>query len=518
MSTDAMPHGRGRDGFRAMASRLLGTFEAARDLVLNVVNHAERFGDDVLDDALDVAREFSALRNATRDSALRVRDGVRATPRFARVSGELLRLVATYRAEAVTRGTRSDLFGDDAVRDGLERLHRSNADRLYELCVSLRGGVLKLGQFVSSRADLLPDAYVRALSQLQDRVPAIPTEDICERVEEEIGAIADVFESFENESLAAASLAQVHGATLAGGTRVVVKVQVPGVDRLVEADLAAFRVTAPALSSLMPGLNLETIAEELSIAVTEELDYVREACNAAEFAACFEHTPEIIVPRIHGELSSRRVLVMERIDGDRIVDWLDACESRGEDGARDRDRLFEILIGSFCAQVLEYGVCHADPHPGNFLVVSGEEGPRLAVLDFGSVQRYSPERRRAWASLTLAILGRDADRMSALFAELGFRSRSGGDDTMRAFAELMLEQFREGATVASFEDANLRAQEVLALVRENPVVSIPGDFVQMGRLFAAIGGLVMRYRPRIDLFSLLAPRVAGALATPTRSS
>ncbi len=516
MDAESISNGRARDPLRELSLRLEGTLEAARDLVLNLARHVGRFGDDVLEDAADVRHEFEALRAATRESVLRVREGVRGTPRFARVSSELLRLAATYRAEAATRGTRTDLLGEAAVRDGLARLHRHNAERLYELCVSLRGGVLKLGQFVSSRADLLPDAYVTALSRLQDRVPPVPGDRIRARIDEEIGAVGDCFATFEDAPLAAASLAQVHGATLADGTRVVVKVQVPGVDRLVEADLAALRVTAPVLSSLLPGFDLETVAEELSVSVTEELDYEREARNAAEFAACFATTPEILVPRIHDERSSGRVLVMERIDGERLVDWLDACETRGETGARDRDRLFEILIGSFCAQVLEHGLCHADPHPGNFLVVPGDDGPRLAVLDFGSVQRYAPERRRAWASLAFAILARDAERMSTLFAELGFRSRTGDDDTLRAFAELMLEQFREGATTASFGDAQQRAQEVLALVRDNPVIAIPGDFVQMGRLFAAIGGLVMRHRPNVDLFRLLAPRIAGALATPVR--
>lgn len=495
-----------------ITGQLAATLEATRTLIANLMGHATRLGDDVGQDLGEIRDELAALRAATRDGLGRVRDGVRATPRFARVSGELLRLAARYRAAAALRPTHSGLLGPASAARALERLHRSNARRLHDLCIELRGGVLKLGQFASSRVDLLPEAYVASLSRLQDRVPPVPTAAIRARVAEEIGDPAERFAAFEDAPIAAASLAQVHGAVLHDGRRVVVKVQVPGVERAVEADLAALRVAAPVLAGLFPGFDLETTAEELCRSVAEELDYLAEAEHAADFTARFADREDVVVPQVHRELSSRRVLVLERIDGVRLVDWLDACEARGEAGAQERDRLFEILLGSFCAQVLEHGLCHADPHPGNFLVVEGEPGPRLALLDFGSVQPYPPERRRAWASLALAILGRDHAAMSRLFRELGFASRSGDDATLRGFAELILERFREGFDAAAPEDPRKRVEAVLALVRDNPVVRIPGDFVQMGRVFAALGGLVLRYRPRIDLFALIAPRIAGALA------
>jgi predicted unusual protein kinase regulating ubiquinone biosynthesis (AarF/ABC1/UbiB family) len=176
-------------------------------------------------------------------------------------------------------------------------------------------------------------------------------------------------------------------------------VQVPGIEAIVETDLAALRVVAPALRDLLPFLDIETIAAELTRALRAELDYRAEAVHAAAFAERFAGDPDIVVPAVYGALSSRRVLVLEHVAGERIVDYLDVCERRGDDGARDRDRVFEILIRSFCAQVLEHGLLHADPHPGNFLVLSGDGGPRLALLDFGCVQipRLAPRLCRVGA-------------------------------------------------------------------------------------------------------------------------
>lgn len=501
-------------GFSEVALQLAETFAAAGELGRNLRFHWERLVEDVSDDARDVAHEFAVLREAVAAGAGRLRNGVSATPRFARVARELLRLASLYRGHAALRRMERPWLDEDVLQLALERLHRSSARRLYELCVELRGGVLKIGQFAASRVDLLPAAYIEWLSRLQDRVPPVPVESIRARIEQEIGRPEELFAEFEDAPLAAASLAQVHGARLPDGRRVVVKVQVPGVDRTVEIDLAALQLALPALAALAPGVDLETIADELSRSVVRELDYRAEARHAAAFAACFSDESGIVVPHVLDGLCSDHVLVLERLEGTRIIDWLDASETRGDAGARERDRLFEILIGGFCAQVLGHGLCHADPHPGNFLVLEGEDGPRLGIVDFGSVQHYPPERRRAWAELALAILSRDEEAMTRLFAELGFESRDGDDGTLRGFAEFLLERFREGEDSAAADDTAARVQELLRLLHENPVVGIPEDFVQMGRVFAVLGGLVLRYRPRIDLFALIGPHLASALAGP----
>jgi ubiquinone biosynthesis protein len=491
--------------------------DASLTLVSNVVGHVERLVDDVARDAGGVAREVGDLWSVTSARAATLTSAVRAAPRFTRVVGEILRIVAAYRWQAAMSDMRADVLGAETDAAALAALHARSARRLYELCVELRGGVLKLGQFASTRMDLLPDAYVAGLSRLQDRVPPVPFAAIAERVASALDAPIDaVFSRFDAEPIAAASLAQVHAAVLADGTPVVVKVQVPGVDELVEADLAALRVVAPVLQDLVPFIDLRTVAGELSRAVRAELDYVAEARHATAFATAFAGDVDVVVPRVFDACSSAEVLVFEHIRGERLTDYLDGCEGRGEAGARDRDRLFEILVRCFCTQVLEHGLLHADPHPGNFLVVSGADGPRLALLDFGCVQPYSAARRTAYAQLGLAVLTGDGARLAELFEAMGFRSRDGSPDTLRAFADLLLAAFRsDSASAVRDLDPRAAFEQVLHLTRDNPIVAIPGDFVLLGRVFAALGGLLMRYQPRLNLFRILMPLLARAVTDPT---
>src|SRR5262249_31530649 len=154
--------------------RVVEVGSAAGELVANVVENVARLVGDLTSDSLAVADDARALYFATMDVATIARDTARATPRFARIVQDVLRVMAAYRVAAAVADAAGDWVGDGA----LERLHRDGAERLYRLCVDLRGGVLKLGQFASTRMDLLPDAYVDALSRLQDRVPPVPTERI----------------------------------------------------------------------------------------------------------------------------------------------------------------------------------------------------------------------------------------------------------------------------------------------------------------------------------------------------
>lgn len=471
--------------------------------------------DDLAADSAAVVREADRLRAAAMERSAGIRDAVRVAPRFGRIVRDALLLIAAYRLHDAARGPGAELLGDRAVDTARERLHREGARRVYRLCVDLRGGVLKIGQFASARVDLLPPAYARELGRLQDRVPPVATSAIQGSIEEALGAsLEERFAEFSAEPLAAASLAQVHAARLLDGTPVAVKTLVPGIEDVIETDLAALRVVAPALREVWPRVDVETVARELGRSLRTELDLEREASSAERFAAESVDDPGVIVPRVYRECSARRVLTLELIEGARLPDWLAACEERGESGHAERDRLLEILVRSTCAQILARGFFHADPHPGNFLVVEDAGGPRLAILDFGCVQELAAERRRAWAQVVLAGVSRDVPKVIALLGELGFQAR-GESDALAHFATRLVEAVGPGGALApGSTDADARLRTLLALLHESPIVEIPPDAVLLGRVMASLGGILVTYRPRFDLLRLVVPdllRAAGGV-------
>lgn len=501
-------------GLADLAGRIAAIAGASLELAAHVVDRVERLVVGVVVDSREVAAQSEALYRVAAERAAALGGVVRAAPRFARVTGEVLRLLAAYRVQR----TRDELLSPGRAARARAALHRDAAERLYALCVELRGGVLKVGQFASTRMDLLPSAYVEALSRLQDRVPAVPYEAIAERIASELGAPPDeLFATFERAPIAAASLAQVHGATLADGTQVAVKIQVPGIEDVVEADLLALSVLSGMLRDLLPQVDVTTIAAELVRAVREELDYGHEAANARAVAASFAGDLRIVVPRLHEELCTRRVLTMERIDGAPLVAFLDRCERRiadggaeAENGARDRDHVLATLLDATCAQVLRHGLFQGDPHPGNFLVTADA---RLALLDFGAVQRLSREEREAYGELAAAVLLGNARRAAELLHALGFRTTTGDPGPLVETAEVVLELFRKaGSDPLATADPERSLAAFLAAIEANPVVELPGHFVLLGRVFVSLGGLLLRYRPRLDLFGILAPHLFGGRA------
>jgi len=485
------------------------TVDNALTLVAHVLGHVDKLVGDVSRDSVAVAHESEAMYRTVAGAAIDVREAIRTAPRFLRIVSEAVKMIAAYKVQRARAG----VVGEAASAEAMQRVHQRSAQRLYEMCIELRGGVLKIGQFVSTRVDLLPEPYIEQLSKLQDQVPAVPTEQIIARIEGELERpIEELFASFDDEPLAAASLAQVHGAALPDGTRVAVKVQVPGIEDVIEADLAALRVVAALLRDVIPGTDMDTVAKELTRSVREELDFRTEADHAEGFRHRFADVDEVVVPSVYRELTSRRVLTLELVNGARLIDYLDGCERRGEQGAQDRDDLLATMIESFCAQVLDHGVFHADPHPGNFLVLPG---PRLGVLDFGSVQQWQPETQRAYAELATAILANDSARVGELMQGVGFATSDGAADGLAKFAEAFLETFRESAGSFDMQNVDPRAEleRAMRLTQQYPIARVPRDFVMLGRVFASLSGIVIRYKPRINLFAIIAPHLARAMQT-----
>ena len=452
---------------------------------------------------IDVAQVMQSADGSRMAGARLLAQAATATPRAKRIATEATVLFGSYRFTRIrTRGMSQAAI--DAERAATDK---RIAERVVNACMELRGGVLKLGQFASTRRDLLPAAWVDALSRLQDSVPPLPYDDIRAVVEKELGApIGEKFGRFDKEPLAAASLAQVHAATLADGTRVAVKVQVPGVEDLMDADILLFQLLDQTARELWRDLDTGALVNELARSVREELDYRLEAKNARDVAAAVAGEPSLRVPRIHDELSTAHVLTMERIDGRRLTEYLDECATRGDEGAADRDRVLTALVRAYAIQILSLGRFQADPHPGNFLVC--DDGT-LALLDFGALHTLEPEQREHYVALTAAVIGRDRERTGAELRALGFTVREGGDEAALVdMAALLLDAFRPAPdTPLDSIDPRSAFDDALALARKSRI-SVPDHFVQLGRALAALAGLLLAYKPKIDLFALIAPHLS----------
>lgn len=273
---------------------------------------------------------------------------------------------------------------------------------------------VKLGQLLSSRVDLLTPAYVDALSRLQDDVEPFPFEQVEEIVGEELGVrLSRIFPTFDPDPLAAASLGQVHRATLRDGREVVVKVQRPGIrrqvleDMEVLADLADLADTHTELGRYgLPGL-----LEEFRRSLLDELDYRREAGNLTTIAEILADHPGLVVPKPFPDFSGSRVLTMEYVDGRKITD-LGPLGRLELDGAPLADDLF----AAYLEQVLVHGIFHADPHPGNVLLTPDH---RIALLDIGMVARLAPAYRERLVKLFLALADGRPDEVARVARTMG---------------------------------------------------------------------------------------------------
>lgn len=288
----------------------------------------------------------------------------------------------------------------------------SDARRLREALEELGPTFVKFGQMLSQREDLFPAALVSELRGLQDRAGSFPAQTARRIIEEDTGrTVPELFAGFDDEPMAAASVAQVHCATLPGGTAVIVKVQRPGIAETVEGDIAVLHRLARLLPSAMPSLrafNLPELVEEFAATLRGELNFTQEARNAERFAAANRDERLVFVPKVFWEATTRRVLTMEHSPGHRV-------DHAAADLA-NRPEIAQALMRLFLTHVFEHGVFHADPHPGNvFLLPDG----RICFHDFGAIGELSPRVQESLRQLFLAIMVRDAAWVASAYLAMG---------------------------------------------------------------------------------------------------
>ncbi|HEV8717052.1 MAG TPA: AarF/UbiB family protein [Candidatus Binatia bacterium] len=389
------------------------------------------------------------------------------------------------------------------------RHHRRSAELIYRTALRLEGWLVKACQFIGSRADILPPEYIDVLSRLHDRVPPRPFAVIRQRIENALGRpLAEVFSSFSPQPIAAASLAQVHEATLHDGRRVAVKVQYSDIAALVELDLRNISFFVEWLARLEPRYDFRFILQELRRYIPLELDFINEGRNAETVARNFStRRNDVAVPRIYWEYTTRCLLVMEFMEGIKVTE-IAALREAGIDTRIVAQKLTEVYL----QQILLDGLFHADPHPGNLLV---QPGPRLVFLDFGLTKDLPPEFPAEMARLTTAIVLQDADEIVASFRRLGFVTKHGGAESLLILGEALLghsvKENKAYADPAMVEHFN---QEISQALRKDPIVAAPGDLVLLGRVMGLLSGLGKQLGSEVNLFSTLLPYLVPQNANP----
>jgi predicted unusual protein kinase regulating ubiquinone biosynthesis (AarF/ABC1/UbiB family) len=306
--------------------------------------------------------------------------------------------------------------GSDRQREHMEDVALESAERMVDTLGTMKGAAMKMGQLASFiDTDYLPDEYrelyQRKLGQLRTSAPSMPWEKVCKVIDSEYDEpCVDVFESIEQEAFAAASIGQVHRAVLHDGRRVAVKVQYPGIDAALRADLSNAGMILRLAKALAPGLDAKAVGAELKERVLEELDYEYEAQNQRAFARAYRGHPFIYVPDVITRLSRNRVLVTEYVEGRGFeeVKQLDQEE---------RTRFGEIVFRFYLGSIYQLQHFNADAHPGNYVML--EDG-RVAFLDFGMTKRLDLEQIRLEEEVIKARLDHDPERLRQKLHELGF--------------------------------------------------------------------------------------------------
>ena len=379
------------------------------------------------------------------------------------------------------------------------------ARALYAASIRLEGLLIKACQFIATRADILPDEWVATLSGLHDSVPPRPFAIIRQQVETELGRpLEKVFVQFDPIPLAAASLAQVHQARTSDGRQCAVKIQYPGIEGIIHADLRNLMFTLRLLAWLEPDFDFRIIARELLKYIPMELDFLNEARNCETLRRNFASRPDVVIPKVYEEFSTRRVLTMELVEGVKITNTAGLAMA-----AIDKHEVAQKLIEIFTEMILRDGFFHADPHPGNILV---QPGPRLVLLDFGLAKDFPPAFRDAMVRLTFAILTSNRPAIVAAFHDLGFRTRDDSPETFLMLADLFLgNSVKRNRAYADQELVGEFAEELPRTLRANPIVEVPADVLLVNRVMGLLSGIGKTLDSQVNLFSTLMPYADGLM-------
>lgn len=364
--------------------------------------------------------------------------------------------------------------------------------------INLGPTFIKIGQSMGTRADLLPLPFVKALGELQDNVPAFPNSIAFARIEKELGRkISDVYAEFETQPIAAASLGQVYRARLFSGEEVAVKVQRPNLDATIKGDIEILRKVAK-FAERFPSLNENAdwagMLREFDETIHEEMDYSAEGRNAERFTENFKEWTNVHVPKIYWDATSRKVITMEFINGDKVTE-LNKLRARNV----SPEKVNRLLIRTYLKQLLEDGYFHADPHPGNLLVMP--DG-RVAFFDFGMVGRITPQLQAKMIDAFFHVVAKDAAGIAQDLIDLDFL-KPGADEAH--IKEVVIKMF---ALHLDLKLKDVKFKELtydLADVMYDYPFRLPANFTYIMRALMTLEGIGIITDPEFNFFETAKP-------------
>ncbi|MFM9281370.1 ABC1 kinase family protein [Paenibacillus jiagnxiensis] len=375
---------------------------------------------------------------------------------------------------------------------------RTTGERIRLVLEDLGPAFIKLGQLASTRADLLPDYIIRELVKLQDQVPPFSAETASGILEQELGMpLHSILSRFEDTPLAAASIGQVHLGRLHSGEDVAIKIQRPGVDRMIRRDLEILRnLTAMAAKrwEWVERYQLPQMVEELGKSLISELDYTHEARNNERIALQFAGSRDVYIPKIYWEHTASRILTMEFVEGITL--------SRREELVQkgfDLKDAAQKLVDAMLQQIFIEGFFHADPHPGNLLMM--KDG-KLAFLDFGMVGHLNEDMKSPLASLIIALMRHNTDSMMRAINRLGLIDPDVDAQKLRNDLNRLREEYAD----VPFSQISLgQALNDLFSTAQKHRIGLPSDIVMLGKALLTMEGVIENLDPELSIIKLAEP-------------
>ena len=443
-------------------------------------------------DTYDIRATFN------RRMAGRLRDETKATSLLARLKtrfNEVLRVAV----DKLVRIVRLIVFRGGEGSDKKAARLAKQAVWLSQSLIGLGPTFIKIGQALGTRADLLPLAYVKELSTLQDQVPAFSTAEAFARIEAELGrSLRECYAEIDSEPVASASLGQVYRARLSSGEEVAVKVQRPDLEQIISFDIAILYTLVKLTNRFFPRANenadWEGMLREFHTTVFEEMDYVKEGRNADRFRYNFRTWQVIRVPKIYWSHTSRRVLTLEFIRGTKVIDVEGLCARR-----LSAVKVNRLLVRTYLKQLLEDGFFHADPHPGNLLVM---DSGHLAFFDFGMVGRITPRLQSQMIDAFLHVVARDVHGLGQDIINLNFLKPGVDPETVRPVVEKLFKVYLNlKLGEVKFKELTYDLAEV---IYEYPF-RLPANFTYIMRALMTLEGIGIVTDPEFSFFETAKP-------------